>query len=119
MLAAYPRWFDGQWRTRYGSGRSGRDGHPGVDRQIMKPYAAIIGTALVFGGIGILATFWPSVLQRWAVQSQRGWMGRVTPFRGFIESESYVPTIRCVGIVALLVSAHALVQLVPDSWLAW
>jgi hypothetical protein len=85
----------------------------------MKPYPAIIGTAVVFGAVGIFATFWPSIVQRWAVQSQQGWRGRVNPFRGFIESELYVPTIRCVGIVALFVAAHALVQLVPDSWLAW
>jgi hypothetical protein len=85
----------------------------------MRPYAAIIGTAVAFGAVGVLATFWPYTIQRWALSSQGTVLARLNPFRGLIASDSYVPVIRGVGIMALGVAVLALVRLMPDAWLAW
>ena len=78
----------------------------------MRPVTAIILSIIIWGTIGVVCTWWPTTVQRWAIRSQRGLAGRLNPFRGFIESDAYVPMVRVIGIVALAVALFALASLV-------
>jgi hypothetical protein len=73
----------------------------------MNPVVIVV-SVVIWGAIGIVATWWPQSVQRWAIRSQRGWAGRVNPFRGFIESDAYVPTVRVIGLVCLAAAVFML-----------
>jgi hypothetical protein len=76
---------------------------------------------LGFSGGGVVAAFYPGVVQRallsqpkprFAPKAEDGMVGRWMGGRKYLESESYIVTLRVVGFASLAVAVLMLVHLV-------
>jgi hypothetical protein len=77
----------------------------------VSPEAAILATAILFGGVGFACLRWPDRIQRWAIKSNRGWAGKVNPFTSFLGSEGHRASIRVTGFIAVTGALFAVIRL--------
>jgi hypothetical protein len=75
------------------------------------PEAEMLATAILFGGVGFACLRWPDRIQRWAIKSNRGWAGKVNPFRSFLGTEGHRVSIRVTGFIAVAGALFAVIRL--------
>jgi hypothetical protein len=74
--------------------------------------AVLVSALVVFGLIGIAGMFWADRLVDLSLRMNRGWMGTLNPFRSLLGTQSHREGIRISGLLSLIISVCALLQLV-------